>query len=406
MKISINIPMDGWRAYDHDLTTNGYEINCEMKGRRKKLLCPHCKSLMKRHSTHKTWIRDLPVCNEPVHICLWCPVGWCHKCRKYITLRPAEVHPSARMTWRMMRFITWLSISCSESMIAAMMKISRSTVHRAIDFMLSYADKAYPIKLDNRRRLIIDEKSIGPHHHYITIVIDGDTGELLYMAKGRAEASLSPFFEKMNVHQRNSVEVVSIDRSNAYKKALEEHLPHAAITFDPFHIVKNAGDALSKVRTQQWHAVPKGEKRFIKSSRCILLKDPKKLNDNEQIRLEKLRELNAPINDAYILKEQLRSIYKTAKDEDEAQPLLELWLQMADESGLKPFVDLAKGMRDVLGHILNFFRYRLSSGKIESLNSRIATLLYKMKGVGNTMSLYLRLRFMTCSDFMTVIPGP
>jgi hypothetical protein len=33
---------------------------------------------------------------------------------------------------------------------------------------------------DNLRIILVDEKSIGPHHHYLTVVLNGETGEVLH----------------------------------------------------------------------------------------------------------------------------------------------------------------------------------------------------------------------------------
>jgi len=50
--------------------------------------------------------------------------------------------------------------------------------------------------LDNLRVLLVDEKSIGPHHYYVTVVIDGDNGDVLHLAEGKKKESLEGFFKK------------------------------------------------------------------------------------------------------------------------------------------------------------------------------------------------------------------
>ena len=42
--------------------------------------------------------------------------------------------------------------------------------------------------------------------------------------------------------------MVAIDPSAAFRKALREHLPHAAVSVDAFHLVKLANDAVTAVR--------------------------------------------------------------------------------------------------------------------------------------------------------------
>ncbi len=47
---------------------------------------------------------------------------------------------------------------------------------------------------------------------------------------------------------REAVQVVAIDPSAAFRKALREHLPRAAVSVDAFHLVKLANDTLTQVR--------------------------------------------------------------------------------------------------------------------------------------------------------------
>ena len=44
------------------------------------------------------------------------------------------------------------------------------------------------------RVLLIDETSIRKRHRYVTVILNGDTGEILAMVKGRSKAVLSWFF--------------------------------------------------------------------------------------------------------------------------------------------------------------------------------------------------------------------
>ena len=73
--------------------------------------------------------------------------------------------------------------------------------------------------MDGRRALIIDEKYLGKVMKYVTCVIDGYPGEILWLAEGKGTASLDGFFEQLTQQQKEDIEVVSIDRGNAYLKA-------------------------------------------------------------------------------------------------------------------------------------------------------------------------------------------
>ncbi|MCH1502274.1 MAG: transposase [Verrucomicrobiales bacterium] len=55
------------------------------------------------------------------------------------------------------------------------------------------------------------EKAIRKGHGYVTLILNGETGELLHMAEGKKKASLESFFEKLTEAQKACIEVVCID---------------------------------------------------------------------------------------------------------------------------------------------------------------------------------------------------
>ena len=61
--------------------------------------------------------------------------------------------------------------------------------------------------LDNLRVILIDEKSIGAGHQYMTVVINGETGEVLHLAEGKKKTSLESFFQKLTPQQIKKAEV-------------------------------------------------------------------------------------------------------------------------------------------------------------------------------------------------------
>ncbi|MFT5187637.1 MAG: transposase [Verrucomicrobiales bacterium] len=93
--------------------------------------------------------------------------------------------------------------------VAEMMSLGESTVRR-YDMAVLKEDLPEP-NLDGLRVLIIDEKSIRRGHGYVTLVLNGETGELLHMAEGKKKASLEYFLEKLTDKQKASIEAVCID---------------------------------------------------------------------------------------------------------------------------------------------------------------------------------------------------
>ncbi len=130
-------------------------------------------------------------------------------------------------TWRLMRMISAWAAYAPATQIAAIYEISGSTV-RLYDKEVLKTDLPPPDS-DHLRTLLVDEKAVRRGHNYVTIVLNGDTGELLYMAEGKKREDLDRFFEQLNSEQKSKVEAVGIYRSGAYQSSIQAHLPGAAI---------------------------------------------------------------------------------------------------------------------------------------------------------------------------------
>jgi transposase len=83
---------------------------------------------------------------------------------------------------------------------------------------------------------------------WMTTLVDADTGRVLGVVDGRDSAGVGDWLAARSQAWRDAVEVVAIDPSAAFRKALREHLPQAAISVDAFHLVKLANDMLTTVR--------------------------------------------------------------------------------------------------------------------------------------------------------------
>jgi len=156
--------------------------------------------------------------------------------------------------------------------------------------------------LDNIRILLIDEKSIGKHHHYITLVMNGDTGEVLHIAEGKKKESLSKFFDKLSAQQIATIKAVGIDRSGIYQAVVKERCPQAAIVYDKFHLVANYNAVIDTIRRSEWREANEENKNVIKGQRYNLFKNPENLKGEQKVSLKALLKVNENISKAYILR--------------------------------------------------------------------------------------------------------
>ena len=95
---------------------------------------------------------------------------------------------------------------------------------------------------------MIDEKSIGKGHHYLTVVLSADTGETLFLSEGKRKATLDQFLKSLSPEQKERIECVGIDRGGSYQASVKEHLPDTDIVYDKFHIITNYNEVIDIIR--------------------------------------------------------------------------------------------------------------------------------------------------------------
>ena len=140
--------------------------------------------------------------------------------------------------------------------------------------------------------LLVDETSMRKRHRYVTVLQDGDTGQILAMVAHRNAAALLAFFIEQGPKWCRGVKVVVSDGSKSYRSAIEVHLGGARHVLDRFHVVRWFTDALTLVRRDLQRREPTGIKPAFDPAlfraRFLLLKRADTLNDDEQARLDRL----------------------------------------------------------------------------------------------------------------------
>jgi transposase len=211
------------------------------------------------------------------------------------------------------------------------------------------------------------------------------------------------FFDELGERKR-SIRAVSIDMSGGYEKAVRAALPDAQIAFDPFHIVALAGRAVDDVRRAEWNAKDKSrtpEGKWLKNVRWALRKAPETLTDRQRVALAQVQRINARLYRAYLLKEQLRTLYHL-DDPTHAPAHLDAWLTWASRSKLKPFVRLARTLRRYRDGILAAVALGLTNARLEGLHSKVRLLSHRSFGFHSAAPL-IALIYLCCAG-ITINP--
>ena len=98
------------------------------------------------------------------------------------------------------------------------------------------------------RVLLVDETSLRRRHRYVTVLLNGETGEVLGMVRHRNEAALSGFLLRQGRAWCRGVKVVVTDGSESYRASITRHLGHATHVLDRFHAVRWFASGLVEVR--------------------------------------------------------------------------------------------------------------------------------------------------------------
>lgn len=310
--------------------------------------------------------------------------------------------PEASHTRDFEDVVAFLAQQMAKTPITRLMRVGWSTVGRIVERVVG--EQLDETRLAGLVMIGVDEVSYRKRHRYLTCVADHLGGGVVWAREGRSAATLGEFFEELGA-EKATIMAVSIDMSAGYEKAVREAIPHAQIAFDPFHVVKLAGEAVDKVRREEWNAQGKSKTRrgrWVKGTRWALLKAPENRTARQDVALAEVQSANKRLYRAFLLKEQLRELYHHVEPAA-AAAYLEDWLAWAQRSKLKPFVKLARTIREHRDGVLAAVRLGLSNGRLEGLNSKVRLISHRSFGFHSAAPL-IALIYLCCGGIEVELP--
>ena len=315
--------------------------------------CPVCWVISTRvHSRRQQRIRDVPVAGA-VDV-IWCKRRWfCDEqlCgRGTFAESTIEVPARARSTLR-------LGVALVAAVVISGRAVSETArAHGVSWWMVQTAVTAAVLALpavDAKfvKRLGVDEhryRSVrfyrtetgawARYEPWMSTIVDVSTGQVLGIVDGRGSAGVGAWLEARPVSWLAQVEVVAIDPSAAFRKALRTHLPCAAVSVDTFHLVQLSNQCLTGVRQRLVREQKARRGRLVdpaSANRRLLLRGADTLSPGGRARLEKVFRHDDPTDElgaAWGIKEQLRRLLKTSSlaDAHDAKMLLGHYVQVAN----------------------------------------------------------------------------
>lgn len=334
----------------------------------------------------------LPVGRHKVELIVNIPRLYCKDCRTIRQPNLAFADPKKHYTRSLERFVIDLCRITSIQNVAELTGLGWDTVKEIHKRHLRRKYKSFDLK--KVCYLAIDEVYLGQKRKYITVVVDLRTGRVIHVGRGKGKDALEGFWKRLRRSKAN-IQAVATDMASGYIAAVLEHLPKADLVLDHFHLVKWFNEKLSLLRRQLYHEATDMQKAVLKGSRWLLLKAPENLKSHrdpskdERLRLQAALELNQPLAIAYYMKERLRLLFQCT-DSDRAATELKAWIQEACCSGIRILKKAARKLSIWKRFILNWHKHRISTGKLEVINSKIGNL--QRNAYGYRDDEYLKLR--------------
>ena len=278
---------------------------------------------------------------------------------------------------------------------------------------------------ERARFVAIDEISIHSHHRYATVVINLETGHVLFCEAGKRKEQACHFIEWAGEGWMKGVQAVAMDMNAQYDSAFREMAPHVSIVYDHFHLAKMYNETLTKIRRRLQSTLDKDDERYrlLKGNRYILLsrrqtlerKDEDARSNNRLIfeeyerkglpipagmrkmrvdnvrRLEDLMTANGELSVAYVLGEQFSFAYRvdsTAKLEEGMRE----WCRLATASAVPELVSFAQTVISHMQGIVNHAAFNISSGRLEGTNNLAKVIKRTAYGYHDDEYFFLRLK--------------
>jgi len=190
------VPPDAKKAYLEAVPNKRFRPICHLCG----------KPANRIHSRERRWVRDLDF--GPARVWIRCQYRKiiCSHCQQ-IPLEELDLFdPYLRVTKRLARYVFELAKIMTVQEVSRHLGLDWKTV-KAID--QQFLENAYgQTDYQGLRILAIDEVSVRKGHRYLTVVLDYETGRVVWIGQDRKARTLKRFFSGMSREQRQNLEAV------------------------------------------------------------------------------------------------------------------------------------------------------------------------------------------------------
>jgi len=338
---------------------------------------------------HRRLLRDLNLADAQVWLEVEYRKIWCPECGGVRVEHLDLADASKRVTHRLAQYVHDLCKMMTVQDVATHLELNPKTV-KAID--KAFLEKSFgQTDAHGLRVLAIDEIAIRKGHQYMTVVMDYFTGRVVWMGPNRDMETLDRFFAELTDQQKQGIEAVAMDMWEAFINRVRHHCPQAQIVFDFFHIVQAFGKVIDAVRRDEYRRATEEDKKVLKGSRYLLLKNEENLTDEQAGRLQEVLALNETLSILYVLKDQLKMVYYYS-DRRTVKKMLDRWCRMAETIDHPEVRRFVRRLRFFEYGILNHADYPISTSELEGANNKIKVIKRKAYGFHDTEYFILKVK--------------
>ncbi len=369
-----------WAVRDVRLDTSKHRIDFDVECKQALLACPACGAASQKvHDRMPRSWRHLDFFQYEAWLHAEVPRVGCGACGKTTQLGVPWAREGSGFT---LLFEALALTMCKELPVrqaARAMRVRDKQLWRRIEHYVTQARRKQDM---SRVRIVgIDETSLRRGQHYLTVMHDLEAKRLLFCTEGRDHKTVEAFARDLGDHggEPTAITHACMDMSAAYLKGAAAYLPNAQVSYDRFHIVKLAGEAMDEVRTEEWkteqsrvhaalgHLTPQQRRSVMWGMR----RNPSGWSATQTEAMHWLQRANLKTARAWRLKIALRQVFANARSHNQAEQAaadLKAWLSWARRSRLEPFKGLAKTLKDHFDSVVRGMLDHRSNAFVEAMN--------------------------------------
>jgi len=398
----ISIPLDipDVRVLQTEITRVG-ELILTVESTRTSTCCRRCgATLTEQHGTDRArLLRHLPILGRPVYLCIRPKRFRCPHCdgQPTTTQQLDWYDPNALHTNAYERHLIVQLVNSTISDVVAKDDVSYDALLGILDRWI--ATSVDWDTLDLFVVLGIDEIALtkGRRNYVAVITAQTATGRVLVLGvlPDRLKATVAAWLQAIPEARRQQIQTVCTDMWEGYVTAVQETLPEATIVIDRFHVACQYRDAVDTLRKQEVRrlraALPADQQDDLKRLMWLIRAHPDDRDATDRERLERFLTYSPVMRQALQLRDELTTIFDTARSKADGLRRMRHWRQRVVKSGLTcfdRFLTLLDTWQDL---IVNYFTQHQTSGFVEGLNTKLKVLKRRCYGLRNVGRLFQRL---------------